>query len=516
MNHTTVPEPYRIILDRPYRHAFVAAASLLLTFWAIYLDPVINVDGIDHVHGAQYFLQGEWSAGFHAGGTLYSMLVALVSLITGLSVPHAAYALSACFHVLLVLGFIAVVGALGGGRGNMLVLAAAIILLYPALNALRSHITGDMGYWACIAWALAWFMHCAGDPNQRSLHACVGWSAAALLFGFETLVFLMIVPVWWWVHGSSDAARPGGGGKRLLKIPVVIAGAGLVGCYALWQEAWQSGIPLTELLSRPLGSLADQWNALGEALRFKLEALRTGFLDEHSQKYDDAALLMTVLWLCIGAVVAALGALYSGAVVYALVSARRTLSCRVRYWWSVVAVTGLLLIVAKVIAGLSATSRDAMTLALVLLTVVPPAVEHLWQSRTDARGARRWVWPAVLVLLLANGIHGMEPRTDRHHLREAGLWLRANAKTGDSLYTDNPIIAYYSGLEGGRRPADYSWREAMNKVQRNQWSRYDYLALEIPRAKPHREGMLRRYLDIEPIRTFSGDGGRVLVFASGD
>jgi len=504
-----VPAPHRIIKDSPSWCAALVLVSLLLSLWTIHLDPVVNADGAGDLIAAQHFAAGAWRSAMQtAGNPVYALLVAAVSRLTGMNVGHGAYLLNAGLCALLVLGFVALVNTLGaavpGGRPSPW-MAAAVALLFPALNGVRSFVTADVGYWAFYIWSLAWFLHWAAARDRSSLWMWAASGSAALLFGLEAIVFLLIVPAWWWSRTGRRA--------RVRGFAVVVAGIGLVACYAVWHHTWQSGLPGTRLLRHPAYDLAAGLQDVAQGLRFKLEGLRSAFLNQFSSRYDALALLTTFAVLVITALVKALGPVYAALSVYAWVALKRMLPAVVRYWWGVFAFLAVVVMLAPAFTEFEVTRRDAMIAALTLSAAIPLVLERLRRLRMDARDELRWVLPLVLALVVLTGIRGLDLRTHHGELRAAGLWLRATAASGSSLYSNSPVIDYYSGLKGYRPASGYTWQEAMRTVWSGQWRDHDYLALEIPHDKAYREGILTRDIKRRPVTVFSDQAGdRVLVF----
>lgn len=506
---TDSPEvhPHRLVLDRPGFYALIAAASLLLSLWAIYLDPVINHDGISDVRAAQYFSVAAWRGGMElADQPLYSLFAAAVSRVTGMSAASSLYALNAGFYALLAIGFVALVSVLGGGRRARL-LAAMLVLLFPALNGLRADISSDSGYWAFYVWSLAYFMHHAASRDRRTLAGWMLAGLAALAFAVESLVFLLTVPLWLYVHDKT-----GGRGRVIKALAVAAVGTVLLG-YALWEQVWHSHVPVGRLLLHPVDHLAGGWHEMGRALGFKLESLRGEFLNQYSEGYDGAALVATLLVLCAAGLIKGLGLVYSTLGGYALAVSRQALTTEQRYWWAVFALVSTLLLLVPALTLFAVEERDAMTAALTILAIVPPALERLLQNWRRSPGFRCWLLPVVLALVVGSGVKGLDLRSEQMHLREAGLWLRATAPPESSLYSNNRILVYYSGLNGYRPRADYTWQEAMATVWYDRWRDFQYLALVISAENSHREGILMHRIDIEPVKTFSNDAGdQVLIF----
>lgn len=503
----TAPPPHRLVLERPGLYALVAAVSLLLSLWALNLNPVINSGGVDDVRAARYFLDAQWRAAIDTGGQpVYAILAAALNRVTGMSAAHALYALTAGFLALLAVGFVALASVLRTGPRTAL-LAALLVLLLPALNGVRSAILSDSGYWVFYTWSLAYFMHYAATRDRHSL---VGWALAGLvasLFAIQALAYLLVVPVWMLTHAGT-----GGRGRLLKAVGVVVAGAVLLGC-VLWVQALESGAPAGVPLLQPIGHLVEGWRGLGQALSFKMQTLSADILDQYSRDYERTALAAVLLALCAAGLVKALGLVNTVLAGASLVVSGRVLAAEQRYWWGVFAVLGALLLLVPALTRFAVDAGDAMALALTLLAVVPPALEWLWRGASNRQWHRRWLLPLALALVIGSGIHGLDRRGGQMHLREAGLWLRATAAPETSLYSNSPVVVYYSGLDGYRPGGDYSWQAAMRTVWRDRWRDHDYLALVISAGNEHREGILMRKLEIDPVRTFTGDdGGRVLIF----
>ena len=90
-------------------------ASIGLSIWAIYSDPIINNDGVGYVRTAEFFGNGQWSLAFaDFKWPFYSFFMWMVSALTGLSLKGAGHVINTvCFSGVILL-VIAVIRALGG------------------------------------------------------------------------------------------------------------------------------------------------------------------------------------------------------------------------------------------------------------------------------------------------------------------------------------------------------------------------------------------------------------------
>ncbi|HSH43911.1 MAG TPA: hypothetical protein VK973_17445 [Arenicellales bacterium] len=500
--------PHRQVLDRPGFHALVAAASLLLSWWAVYADPVINSDGIGEVRAARYFLDADWRAGIELSAQpLYALLGAALSRVAGLDAAAGLYAVNAVLFALLAVGFLVLVSVLGGGRRAGW-LGALLILLFPSLIGLRPGINGDPGYWAFYLWSLGYAMHYVRTRDKRSLMGWVLAGVAAVMFAVEALVILIPAGLWLLVH-EQEGAR-----GRALKWLAVAAAAAVLLVEVLWGQAWHSDFPAGPLLPDPLTTLAAAWHELGREITFRLEALQTQFLDQYSHGYDNTALVVALLVVAASGVLACLGPIYAVLAAYAAAVSARTLEPGQKYWWRVFAVLSMLTLLAPALTRFSVSGRDAMIAGLTLTAIVPPALDSLWQRCSSGPGPRRWLPPLIAAAVIASGIAALDLRSGQVYLRDAGRWLRDNASPDATLYSNSPVIVYYSGLDGYRPGDEYTWQEAMATVWGDRWREYRYLALVIDAENAHREGILLRKLELAPVKTILGESGsRVLIFA---
>lgn len=508
MTAHTVPEPHRILLDRPLWCLAVAVLSILVSAWAVYLDPVINSRAVTDLQAARHIAAGQWQTGLWLADTpVYAWLLGLVAGISGAGVVAVAHVVGAVLHAALVLGFAALSAVMGGGRAAQ-TLAAVLILLSPALNELRAAVDGGPGYWAFYLWSLAYMGYWLAVPVTRRLAAWLLCGLAGLLLSADMSLFLLVAPLWLWARPPVEPRH------RLFKLAPLGASVLVLLALVAVRQALHDGVPAMQALVQPFEHGIEGWQALERALAFKLEALRDGFVDEFSQTYDQAALLTALLWMCLGGLLTALGVVYAVLAAYAVVVVKRLLPARVFHAWKVHVVLALALLPVHGLTGFTVAPEEAVVAALTLLAPVPLILERWWRNWVERVVGYRWILPAVLAVVVAAGILGLDLRSHEEHIRRAGTWLGETAAPGSTVYSNSRVVAFYSGLAIDRRRT-YSWRRAVNMIQRDEWREHDYLAIVIPAARAHRERILRRQIDARPIKVFTGSaGGRVLIFSS--
>ncbi len=104
---------YKLSRERPFLVLAIVAANILLSFWCIYNDPVINNDGVIYLALAKYFQQGAWHAAFDFySWPYYSIFIAGTAKLLFIDVETAAYLLNAVLATSLTLAFVSIVSEL--------------------------------------------------------------------------------------------------------------------------------------------------------------------------------------------------------------------------------------------------------------------------------------------------------------------------------------------------------------------------------------------------------------------
>ncbi len=110
-------------------------ASVCLSIWAVYSDPIINNDGVAYVRTAELLGNGQWSFAFATiQWPFYPFFMWLVSALTGLSLKGAGHAINTSRFSGVILFFLAVIRAICAKSRRLTVLAAIAARAHPAFN----------------------------------------------------------------------------------------------------------------------------------------------------------------------------------------------------------------------------------------------------------------------------------------------------------------------------------------------------------------------------------------------
>lgn len=493
--------------------ALAIVASLVISAWCVYADPVVNNDGILYLLVAEEMIRGNWGEALDLyKWPFYPALIALVSGPIGVQVESAAHIVNALLVTAIVVAFMALVLELGGDR-RTLVAAAVIVLLYPDINQYRSFVIRDFGYLAFYLTSLFLFVRHYRRPSKL---LGLGWFASMLvatLFRVEGIIFLLYLPLVQHLNRRVSRGR----------WPIAIMGTAAVFVPIGLSFLWWTYSPTREydhlaVLTDPLAVLGGAWSQISGEFSHKLEAIREEFLIGISGSYAYAIFGLTLVMIVVWGIMSALGPVYVFLVGHAayrkLVFPLREVK---RIWYAVIlAHLGALCVFA--LAKLFLTGRYPLALTLTMLLAAPFSITWIygsWERARERAAPRTWGFPVLVVLMIATGVEGLDVFTSKSYLREAGLWLNGHIPDRASLYSNNGILTYYAGRNpfGGGARAD--WDTTVQLIQDGRWKNYEYLAIAVSRKDQEEGRSVFKILKQKPIRTFvSEKGNRIFVFGN--
>ena len=507
-----------------------AGVSIFLSALRFALDPVINNDGILYLRAAEFFEAGDWEAGSALfKWPFYSFMVGQLSRLTGLDVEIAAHVLEAALSATIVAAFVSIVrealstGALGAQARRIEGLAVLTILGYSTLNDYRADITRDTGYLAFYMVALLFFFRFVRRPAWTS---AAGWGLAisvAVLFRIEGVVFWLLLPC------ALLFRRPSPGRHRWREF--ACAHTILLAFVATLAIALTlPGVRDAETLSRL--ELEEPWT------RLKLFVLAIGNLPEKAaplvgtvlpKQSADHAVPILLLSLAYVLVVETLMALTPLHLILVGHAARKRLLFPaegfLRSWlWCVAISFGLLLVYVPPRALL--TGRYPLALCLTLLVAVPFSLANLYEKWRAAKANgrptptrwQRWAFPLAAVFLAAGAVDGLVSfGATKHHLREAGAWIRSQPGEDKRVFTNDKILGYYAGQRFPQKVTGDDWEATRAFLENGSHSDYDFVALRFRRRRDSQAAWAVARVGEPPIQEFRNRrGDRVLVFEVSD
>ncbi len=495
---------YQLYRDRPFLLLCMVLANIALSLWCLNIDPVINNDGVTYLNLAQMMLDGQWSKAFEAyNSPYYAAFIAATAKITFLGVENAAFLLNTALATSLTLAFVCIVGELSNNNRRVILIAMLVILFFPSITKYRSFIIRDFGYLSCYLWSLYFIFRFCSSLDKRHLIGWLVFAALSCLFRFEGIAFLLLAPYFLILFTATKIPH-----RRLVLIALsatlVIASVSLTIWYitdkyaGLIEIARASGKDVHNVIDLFLLNTRDK---LGGGQLTTLSYLGVIFSDLGNVVYEllrrmSAFYFFFALWAYIKNI-----------------GFKNTLIKRV---WLVYVLSNVCLLVAYSLYNSFLVSRYTMASALTLLLLSPFVIDRMLNGFKSFNFAKRAVAVFVILLLTVTSVEGLDVRTKKSHIKEAGLWLKQQLPDDSRIFSNDPLIIYYAGRGHNERLNDaYTTLQLKSHIDSKHIYDFDYVALSI-QPNDYHEDLARQtlwYQHGEPERMINGVGERrVFVF----
>lgn len=416
--------------------------SLLLSWWHVALNPIPNADAFEYVRAAHVYLDEGIAAAFawYPAAT-YPVLMGALHRLTGIDLLSAGQLINALFYALLVYSFIALVQEIRDTR-RIALLAAIVVLVFPTLNEYRYYLIRDIGFLAFMlsgALQLTRYSKTYRWPHGALfiLFTCL----AALLRG-EALVYLPLVPLALLTQGRESWGRQV---RALLTIEAALLALAVLGLFA----TFVLGIDILGTLQRMLHVywpfLRDAMAAMGE----KDSALSRAVFGEYAANFSGEYIwvfmlsgltAVLVVKLISGFGVPALALLFWGAAQHRTPIGARALRPVLAY-----ALVSFAIILSFLLLTRFLSSRYTLLFTLSCLVLLPNIIDETLTRLGESRYPRllgNLLWGLLAFSAVDAHISFGDSKTALH---EASDWLQENTQAGDSVLTNSPYVAYFSG-----------------------------------------------------------------------
>ena len=493
-----------------HRVEFVAVSvSLLLSLWLIYLDDVINSDGVLYLTSAESFARGDWQTAIEIyRWPLYAWLISMVQQAVGIGSDSAAYVLNTLLYAITVWSFIAIVRTFNANN-RTLWWAAVFVLALPSLNGYRSFVIRDIGFWAFYLLGLLAFFQFQLQPTWVRALSWGMAMAVATLFRIEGVVFLLLLPavVLWRPKRNWKRALARFAQLHTVAFAVLLGGLAWFGATGVQRLSGRLFEPLLwlELFGKQLTSGLDE----------KAELLAQYLLNSYSDDFALPGVLVILLLILVTHVVKGLSLLGVVATAYTWIHHAVPVSAETRRSLMWLIALNIAVLIVFVTQQFFLTGRYVIALALTLALYVPFGLNRIYEqwrgARNQPQAKKKWLFPLATLLVVAMVVDSLWSfGSSGRYLKEAGEWLQANTATDARIYSTNAIISYYAGKGNATRENDSSVADLrLDGDVRT----YDYLAVVVKR----KDVMPKALAETPMIRSFSNKrNDRVLIFRVSD
>lgn len=488
----------RLFHSRAIIISFSLLASMFLSWLAVYHYPIFNFDGVRYLLTAHTYLQHGLSGALHAEDRwpFYSIAIAWMHRLTGLSLLQAAYVLNALFDTSFVLVFILWIRYLGLPARSLWWLAL-LILVYRLLNGFRADIIRDHGYWFC--WLLSLWSLVVFRDTGKIRYALI-WSLCSILasaFRIEGGVFLIFIPFIIFLFRELSLRIRWLGFAASYSLTII-----LVASLAYSHHLHIGRLP--DLMIWPKVTFLEA----SVLMHTSLVSLQQHVLNAFSQSNAPLFLWGGMVFVYSGLLLSVVT--YAGAVcVFYAIRYRQQLVMRMSAH-SILLGYGILNLIITILfyaQHLFIVDRYVFPLALVLWCYVPFGflvllqLQHAWFFQK--RSIHRWILWIVVFGFLSQAIGDLHPFGPTHrHIAQAVRWVRANTQVGDTIYTNQSRIPFMvSRTFLGWNCYDDSHCFSWNQLSLHPWRGSDYALFEVRVHSPE-EYQLLQTMSSSPVQVF--------------
>jgi hypothetical protein len=408
---------------------------------AMSMGEVINRDGITYVNAAQAFLDDGLAASLAVyNWPFYSILFAMVSKLTGLSLETAAHFVNAALMLILVDAFIRLSDLLDGVNHRPW-LAALVILAFPPLDH-RLEIYRDWGY---LAFSLSAFIALARfwRADHGSYADALAWQVyilLALLFRIEAAGLIALAPLTLLFQQRPWKRRI----RRFMAANHLILALTVLGSVLLLSGVVPAGklVDLSTYLDPD--KVLSQFNQAADLI--EAHALNK-FTDDYARLILASGIISMIGWMILDN----LGSFFVLVTAVGLYRYRlpKLQDYRLVYW--LLALVFLILVV-FLATRMLAISRFAL-LGSILLLLFTVRYLSLFAAERDRGGRmwRYWWWFCLTGLVLGNLVSLAALPDYKGYIRDGGVWIHENLPKGVPLISNDYIIDYYAKRPHGEK-----------------------------------------------------------------
>jgi hypothetical protein len=477
---------------------FLGAAIVLLAWtFSVVVGDVINRDGILYLQAARAFQQHDIRAAFEIyPWPFYSIAIALLSNVSGLSLPHAAYCLNGILLWLMADSSIRIYHEIEPSA--KLKWLPMILLLSLGQVAKRLEVVRDWGFWGFMLLA---FCYLIIFRNRRPLSAAFGWQVAgllALVFRLEALVYLILAPLYLLFGRETWKARM----TVYLQANslLLIAAVGLLFAALLWPElVFYRPSKLWRYLD-----IVYLWNTFSA----HADVFADQLLTKYSQKHAPWMLATGILVAVVMQIATTLGWVYLAIIGYG--AYRFGFPSGISYRLiGYLFLIGFCLLAVFFTREMVIVTRYAVLSALLLIPFVSHYLEKLLLNRGQyARVVKGVAALAVFVLFVDSIIVTTDSKIS---MKETGVWVQQHLPQASKISASDPRLLYYSGRGVSFDPKESDVMNPEN-MDESRLEGFDYFLFRSTKLVPSLKRWEMRGL-ISPVAEFSGkERDRTVVY----
>lgn len=484
--------------------------SIILSIWAIFTNDTINSDGILYIDAAYQITLGNFKAAYDLYfWPFFPALIALTSKLTLLDVSVAVQLINIVTYAAIVWLFISVLKAMDANR-EILLAGLVIIIVHPYVNVDRGDILRGPIFWALLLLATLLLIRIKNNAtfiNGLWLGLCL---SAAFLFRVEAIAYIALGPlIILSFRGCSISQRL----KALTGsyAAPLISGIGIVIFFVLYDYGGFSG-----RLMEPVQIIKELYTSVSTTINKKSQVLSELVLNDLSDKFSTLGIYAILLSIFIVTLIKRITIFYAVLAIYGYIK-QATNNKEIKHsdiflWFAAINIIYLLLFV---VARFYLSSRFAMPASIFLSFFAVYGLYYLYGhiKKNSFPGILTSITAIILLIMFIDGVYSFGK--SKRHIQEAGIWLKHNSDSRESILANHLAVNYYSGrhylLEQRNEQLNFSIKLHKGIIDTSAINRFDYLAIRTKGLATETVEELGRIMKSEPLVTFTPNDKDSLV-----
>ena len=439
-------------------------ANIAISAWCLMSDPVINYDGVLYVTTADLILNNQWQAAIgYYNWPFYSIAIAAVAKILFLSSETAAHVLNVGFVISLCFAFVCIVSDLSNGDKRLIWIAALIIVFFPSITKYRSFVIRDFAYLSFYLWSLRYLLlYCQATDKKQQIKNITAWavfSILAILFRIEGVIFLLVTAYFLLLFTDNKFNRLKFAKLIIRVLTLLLIGGGVLLAWWYLNDKYEPTILMSQKLGKDIHNVWDVF----------VMNLSQSSADQKLTAWQYTQLFTNNIAIVFYELIRRLAVFYLLFVIYAYAKGLILNDYLSKRLWWVYVITNIGILLAFSLYNNFFVSRYELATVLTLLIFAPFGINSvLFKLNTHSKlnsnaTLKKLATTSVLLVLVIVSIEGLNVKSNKPHIKQAGHWIGKNIAKNDTLYSNSKLAVYYA-KRGAKANLEY--------VHSNAWLQY--------------------------------------------
>lgn len=465
-------------IDKYNPYIVTFCVSIVLSYFGISTDKIINHDGIFFMDAAIIFINDGMEASFNTyDWPFYSWLIAIVHQVSWAPyIEQTAHFINTLFIAATCLLFIRIYSEITNGESSLWV-AVILILTLVGINKYRADIMRDFAYWFFFLTGFLCLLRYYRRPDWQMAICWQILLGLAFLMRIEALAIIILGP--WTIFLNQQTSIK----QRIIQVSTLywVYAVGLITIAVVYLTgASNFNIPLNRLLRIldfiDIGGLINSYdmavNKLGEIYWYEGLNIEK-YYGELATTYAFTLLAYVLLKIII-----CLSVPYFVVLCFGIFKKHLVLNQYNRIILYFVAFQFLFFTV-YMIKGGTLSPRYTISLVFMLLLLLGQVLERLLPKITGSRYKKKILVMISAYLIITTVVSTISTQGDSNtHILQASYWVRENVAPSFPVYSNYYKALYYTGR--GRSFQDsMTFKKLVKKIKNNIFGEDVYLIIRI-------------------------------------